>query len=138
MTGFVLDASVAIAWCFESESSSYSDSVLNKMGEVQVVVPSIWPLEVSNAIAVAHRRGRLSATESIQAASLIAMLPVSVDEPNVSRALGMTLDIATRNSLSSYDASYLELAIRRYLELATLDEQLRKVAVAMGVPILAE
>ena len=50
---------------------------------------------------------------------------ITVDLSTAERALGDTLQLARRFKLSSYDASYLELALREGLPLATLDADLR-------------
>ena len=49
MDGFVVDCSVAVAWCFPDEKGPYPQSVLDSMVTAEAVVPTLWALEVANA-----------------------------------------------------------------------------------------
>ena len=64
MDRFVLDNSIVMAWCFEDESDSFADAVLEQLQTKTAIVPAIWPLEVGNVLLVAERRGRLSEADS--------------------------------------------------------------------------
>ncbi len=131
---FVVDASVTMAWCFEDEATEATDAVLDRLRSERALVPEIWPLEVANVLLVAQRRGRVSEAQIGRFVRLLAQLPVDVDEtgPDIASlvALGRT------HALSSYDASYLLLAERAGLPLATLDERLTRAATRAGVPLL--
>ncbi|CAA9562818.1 Death on curing protein, Doc toxin [uncultured Synechococcales cyanobacterium] len=135
MTGFVLDCSVAMSWCFEDEASAYADLVLDALKGTQAVVPSLWPLEVANVLSVAERRSCLSASQLTRAITLLQALPIRVDTLTAQQALGATLSLAREHSLSAYDAAYLEVAMREGLPLATADVQLLKVIKACGIPV---
>lgn len=131
---FVVDASVTMAWCFEDEATEATDAVLDRLRSERALVPAIWPLEVANVLLVAQRRGRVSEAQIGRFVRLLAQLPVDVDEtgPDIASlvALGRT------HALSSSDASYLLLAERAGLPLATLDEPLTRAATRAGVPLL--
>ncbi len=131
---FVVDASVTMAWCFEDEATEATDAVLDRLRSERALVPAIWPLEVANVLLVAQRSGRVSEAQIGRFVRLLAQLPVDVDEtgPDIASlvALGRT------HALSSYDASYLLLAERAGLPLATLDEPLTRAATRAGVPLL--
>lgn len=133
---FVLDASVALAWHFEDEASAYADRALERLREDDAVVPAIWPLEIANGLLAAERRGRLSAADVAQAHGLLSDLPIGVNALTLQVALGPVLDLARAQGLSTYDAAYLELAMREGLPLATEDEALRAAARRVGVPLL--
>ncbi len=133
---FVVDASVALAWHFEDETSEYADRVLERLRRDAAVVPSVWLLEVANALAVAERRGRLSPARVARAVELFSELPITASDLPVSAAFGMVLNLARAYGLSAYDAAYLELAMREGLPLATQDDALRAAAGAVGVPLL--
>jgi predicted nucleic acid-binding protein len=109
---FVLDTSVAMAWGFEDEATPYADHVLELLHEDVAVVPAVWPLEIANVLCVGERRQRLRAADSVRFAELVGALPITVDNARLDRALGIVLDLARRYHLTSYDASYLELAMR--------------------------
>jgi predicted nucleic acid-binding protein len=102
----------------------------------EVVVPSVWPLEVANALVVAERRKRLKPAESTRFLSLIRGMEFQVDLQTAREAFGETIAIARRHAISTYDAAYLELAIREGLALATCDGALRKTANKLGVNLL--
>ncbi len=131
----VLDASVVLSWCFEDETSAYADSVLDHFESGEAIVPEIWPLEVGNALLVAERRGRLAKADSTRFLTLLAQLPINVEHGPLERILGEIIALARAHSLSTYDASYLDLAMRNGLPFATQDERLRYVAEQCGVKI---
>lgn len=133
----VLDASVAVAWCFEDESSSLSDDVLDFLAAGgQAVVPSIWPLEVANALLVAERRKRITTAQVTALLGRIAGLPILVQPTSTDRAFGTVLATARQQQLAEYDAAYLELALREAIPLATVDGQLRRAARDAGISLM--
>ena len=134
---FVLDGSVTLVWGFEDEVNEYAEAILERMPEVQAHVPSLWPLEVANALLVGERRGRIKAADTARFISILGAFPIAVDGETVARAWADTMHLARAHNLSSYDASYLELAIRLGLPLAALDGKLKLAAAAMGVPLFA-
>jgi predicted nucleic acid-binding protein len=133
---FVIDTSVAMAWCFEDEATEATEAVLDRLNNDQAVVPAIWPLEVANVLLVAERRGRLSEAQASRFLELLAQLPIDVDDS----AADMSAIVATgrRHTLSAYDASYLVLAERLGAALATLDQPLTQAARKAGVQLLIE
>jgi predicted nucleic acid-binding protein len=131
----VLDASVALAWAFEDEEDGYPDLVLDSLAEAKAHVPAVWPLEVGNALLVAERRGRLNQAATVQFLALLRQLPIVVEPERPERIWGEILALAREQGLSTYDASYLHLAMRRGFSLATNDELLRQAAVRAGVSL---
>ncbi len=125
MSTFVLDCSVTMSWCFEDEADAYSDRVLEASLGARILVPSVWALEVANVLAVAERKKRLTPADSSRFLELVAALPIEVDETSFQRATTGVLALARKLTLSSYDAAYLELAMRRGCPLATRDRKLR-------------
>jgi predicted nucleic acid-binding protein len=134
---FVVDASVTLAWCFEDEINASADDVLARLAEESGVAPSVWPLEVANGLRSAERRGRIDERELPGVLRLLAALPIDVEATSLDRALGEVLPLARAVGLSAYDAAYLDLALRRGLPLATVDEYLADAAQAAGVEVLA-
>lgn len=133
---FVIDNSVVMAWCFEDESSAYADGVLDRLADATVLVPCIWPLEVANVLLVAERQKRISRADSGRFVALLRSLPFRVQSDTADRAQGEVMAVARDTGLSSYDASYLELAMREGLPIATLDTAVRKAARKCRVPPL--
>ena len=133
---FVIDCSVTMAWCFEDERTPAADALLARVVESGAVTPAIWPLEVCSVLLGAARRKRIPAEAVSQVAQRIAALPIAVDTEGVALTWSNALQLAERHGLSSYDASYLELARRKALPLATLDDALRRAAIAAGVAVL--
>jgi len=133
--GFVLDCSVTMAWCFDDEASAYTDGVQDQLGDVRAVVPTIWPLEVANAAIVGERRKRLDEARSTRFFALLSGLPIVVDGDTSEQAFTAIAHLARTHNLSSYDAAYLELAIRRGLPLACLDGKLKAAAQTVGVQL---
>jgi len=137
MTGLVLDASVAITWCYPDEQTPYALSVLQALRKLTVVVPSLWPLEVANALLMGERRARLTAAEGAKFVSMLRTLAVEVDPQTPDRAPSDTMQLARIHQLTCYDAAYLELAMRRGLPLATLVAKLAAAAKSAGVPLFS-
>ena len=134
---FVVDASMTLAWCFPDESSPYTEAVLDLLTRgSEAMVPSVWPLEVANALLVGERRKRLTTAQVANILKRVLDLPVSVDPIRIDNAFGSILLLARKEQLSEYDASYIELALREGLPLATLDDQLRRAAAANGLAVL--
>ncbi|RPH62120.1 MAG: PIN domain-containing protein [Chloroflexi bacterium] len=133
---FVLDASLTLAWCFEDEYAQKADEILDLLGQSQAIVPSLWLLEVSNVLLGAERRGRLTVAEGMRFLELLRSLPIEVVDTPLNRAWGEVHNLARDHRLSSYDANYLDLAIRSGAPLATLDDDLRRAALACGVKLI--
>ena len=133
---FVLDNSVAVAWGFKDEDSAYADKTLGLLDTDTAMAPAIWPLEVANAILTGERRGRLSVADTARFLELLGGLPIAVEDVALIGTLGTVLDVGKTYGLTSYDASYLEVAMRRGLPLATLDRRLTDAARKAGVPLV--
>jgi predicted nucleic acid-binding protein len=137
MAVFVVDASAALAWCFEDEPSSWSDRLLERLRQGdQIVVPAHWPTEISNGLLVASRRKRIKAGQPALFWDELARLPVEVEAALSAPQAKIVLALAEKHGLTVYDAAYLELAQRRQLSLGTLDADLRTAAQAEGVVVL--
>jgi predicted nucleic acid-binding protein len=130
---FVLDCSVAVAWFFEDETDAYAEAVQDSLATASAVVPALWPLEVGNALLVGERRRRTTEAKVTTFLTLLQALPIAVDDETTTRAWQETLQLARAQNLSLYDATYLELALRRGLPLASLDSKLKAAAAAVGV-----
>jgi len=133
---FVLDSSVTLAWVLPDEQQDASDALLDRLLAASAWAPVIWPFEVANALLVSERRGRLRATDRKALINALAALPIDIDHDGVGEAFGVVLTLASQHGLTSYDASYLELAQRRALPLATLDERLRRASQQLGIAVL--
>jgi len=134
---FVVDASVGFSWVYPDQASAYTDGVLATMDDgATAVVPTLWPIEIANAILVAVRRRRMTNGEAKAAFDFLKRLEVAVDSDAPSLAFGRIAAIAQDQSLSAYDACYLELAARKAVAIATRDEALMKAARKCGVQIL--
>ncbi len=131
---FVVDASVTMAWCFEDEATPATEAVLDRLRSERALVPAIWPLEVANVLLVAQRRGRVSEAQIGRFERLLTQLPIDVDE--TSTDIASLVALGRTHQLSSYDASYLLLAERAGLPLATLDDRLTQAAARAGVPLM--
>ena len=129
----IVDASVALAWCFEDEASPYTEAALDEVVRNGARVPALWIFEMANVLAMAERRGRLDADRVARFLDAMLALPVRVDPREVASLAPALVRIARAQQLTAYDASYLELAMRRGLPLATRDVALRTSAERMSV-----
>ncbi|MBN1868864.1 type II toxin-antitoxin system VapC family toxin [Candidatus Sumerlaeota bacterium] len=135
MTRFVIDNSVVMTWCFEDEDSAYAEAVLESLEADQAVVPSVWPLELGDVLLVAERKDRLSQAEVARFLALVGALPISVEQESAERMLREIVALARDLRLTAYDASYLDLAMRSGLPIATQDASLLKAAKKCRVPV---
>ena len=131
----VIDNSVALAWCFQDERTPALMAVLDRVEAGGAVAPQLWPLEASNALLVAERRGRISADDRAGLLRFLANLPITIDSDTAMRAWTGTAALAERHGLTAYNAAYLELALRLDLPLATRDRALVRAAGALGVEV---
>jgi predicted nucleic acid-binding protein len=136
VSGFVIDASVALAWCFDDEATEATRTLLDRFEDERAEVPSLWHLELANALAMSERKGRITPARASEFIALIDGLPIMIDERTPNFALSSVLELSRRQQLSAYDASYLELAMRRGVPLATKDNDLARAANHMGVTLL--
>jgi predicted nucleic acid-binding protein len=132
----VIDSSITLAWIFDDETSRAVQYVLDRVIEEGAWVPALWRLEVGNVLELSVRRGRISSSIRNEALTDLQFMPISVDIETDQHAWGSTLQLAERHKLTLYDATYLDLAIRRHIPLASLDGQLIKAARAEGIEVL--
>jgi predicted nucleic acid-binding protein len=134
----VLDASVAVAALSPDEAETHASAIVRDCMEEGAAVPSNWHLEIVNVLLVKQRRRVIDAGVANQALDAIFGIGPTVDVATDRRTLQRTKQIAERHGLTSYDAAYLELAMRRALPLATLDRRLAEAARSEGVRVLPD
>jgi predicted nucleic acid-binding protein len=134
---FVLDASVTLAWCFDDEQNPAAERAIGSLSSAgDGLVPGIWLFEVANALVGAQRRQRLDEPGLARVRGLLSELPLTVAPMSIAEALGPVADLARTHGLSAYDASYLYVAMREGVPLATIDGQLRDAAGRAGLPLM--
>lgn len=137
MGACVLDASFTFQWLFRDEASPQGYAALAVVGRDGAVVPALWFVEITNVLGMAERRSRIDAAGLQDALRLLRSLPLVVDEPPSLTWSEPVLQLMRAHRLTAYDATYLELACRRGLPLATKDRDLLVAAPAVGVPLFA-
>jgi len=137
MAIFVVDASVALAWCFEDERSTFTDGLLERLrrGD-RIVVPAHWPTEILNGLLVAERRKRIGQGQPALFWDELMRLSIELEPAVGALQARSVLALSEKHGLTVYDAAYLELAQRRDLPLGTLDGDLHKAAQREGVALL--
>lgn len=135
---FVLDASVTLSWLFRDAAARDAAYVFSVLAALRArtsaaAVPMTWGLEIANVLARGEAKGQVIEAQSDAFLEMLQATPIHVDADTSAQALSGTLQLARRYRLSAYDASYLELALRASLPLATLDEELRRAAAKAGV-----
>lgn len=133
--GWVLDASVTMPWFFPDEATPFTEGLLDALGIHELWAPTLWVLECTNVLQSAQRRRRIDANRRAEIAAELSDLPVRLDAETPDF---VSLDrLAATHGLSAYDATYLELALRRSLVLVSLDARLLAAAQALGHPVLS-
>jgi predicted nucleic acid-binding protein len=137
MSIFVVDASVALAWCFEDEASTFADGLLERLRQGdRIVVPAHWPTEILNGLLIAERRKRIKPGQASAFWDELCRLAIETEPPLSAVQAKIVLALSEKHNLTVYDAAYLELAHRRQLPLGTLDADLNKSARAEHVALL--
>lgn len=130
---FVVDCSVSLAWFLEDERNAFADSVLRATEQLDHWVPVVWPLEFANGLLMAQRRRRIDRAARLDALQRVLLPGLHIDAgPLDMQAISA---LAERHDLTTYDASYVELALRLSLDLVTLDRSLADAAAAEGVVV---
>ena len=132
----VLDASMVLAWLFTEEHTRAAQEIMRNIALDGAIVPSLWHLEVANALHIAMRRKRCDEDYVDRSLERLTRLPIAVDYQTFDHAWGATKTVARGHTLSLYDAAYLELALRRQLPLASLDKELCSAAASLGIQVL--
>ena len=137
MSAFVLDASIALGWMLDRPIPARS-ALARKLiiGGDSPVAPLLWRYEIANAVAISERRGRLSADQVRILMADLEEFSVIVEVDPVYVRISSLIETAQRANLTAYDATYLELAVRRRLPLATLDNKLRDAARGAGLELI--
>jgi len=138
MTSLVLDCSVAISWFMPDEANNYYITILEQVAEKGAVVPSIWHLEVGNVLLNAERNKRITPEQVGSAIYSLNELPIITDSLTSKNAWQETMELAKYYNLSLYDASYLELAQRLNIPIATFDKQLKIAAKKKNITMITE
>jgi predicted nucleic acid-binding protein len=133
---FVVDNSVTLAWVIDDEINESSEKLFDLAQTNGVVVPLLWKIENANTLLICEKRARIKQSQLESAIARYALLNIEIDPHTLTHIWGKTLDLARQYNLTVYDATYLELALRRNLPLASDDKDLRKAAAAAGVQLL--
>lgn len=124
---------MALAWLFTDEYTAATDVALERVGDSGAVVPSLWRLEVANVLTISMRRGRCDAGFIERSLARLGQMMIEVDDATDTQAWDTTLRLAWEHGLTIYVASYLELALRRNLPIATCDKALARAARSAGI-----
>lgn len=133
---FVLDGSVALADAFADERTPATNATMDRAAAERAEVPPVWRLEVANGLLIGVRRGRMTKQLMADVLAEFARMDLAADPDSDAHAWSDTVRLAEQHALTAYDASYLELALRRRLPLATLDSALARAARAEGVALV--
>ena len=132
---FVLDNSVVTGWYIPDQATTYTQAIAARLETDRAIVPALWQIEFANVLKTACTRGTLSLENAREIVDAMTTLPIEVDS-GAAPGPRQLLELAMRYSLSSYDAAYLELAMRHGLPIACQDAKLREAALQAGVAVL--
>jgi predicted nucleic acid-binding protein len=137
----VLDASMTLAWQFKRVDPAeilLAEKALAELSSVQAIVPAIWYAEVANGVLSGERQGAISPTQTDYFLGELSHAEIAADELSPRARQAAVLNLARAHGLTAYDATYLELAMRRAAQLATLDRKLAEAARATGVRVFGD
>ena len=134
---WVIDSSIGFSWVQASQATPATEGLLDLVrAGTTIFVPHLWFTEMANGLLVLQRRKKISAAERRSALVSLENLAPIVDQQPGHAVFSDISDLAEKHGLTAYDATYLELALRRKLALATRDQELRKAAIDCGVQVL--
>jgi predicted nucleic acid-binding protein len=132
---FVLDNSVVTGWYIPDQATAYTQAIANRLETDRAIVPALWQMEFANVLKTACTRGKLSLDTAREIVDAIGTLPIEIDK-GVAPSTRQLFELSMRYKLSSYDAAYLELAMRHGLPIACQDGKLREASLQAGVVLL--
>ena len=133
---FIIDCSITMTWCFRDEATEASSRIQERLASETALVPGHWFLEVANVLAMAEKRRRITSAKSDEFVRLLQLMDFEVNDEGPGRAFEHVLPLCRAQGLTSYDAAYLDVALRHRLPLATLDKDLRAAARKLGIKVL--
>lgn len=133
---FILDCSMAIAWCFEEERDAHSQLALTYCTKFKAIVPQLWYLEITNTLLISEKRSRLHMVDVVRFIDLFYSLPI--DTSNLTFSMHEIINVARSNKLTSYDAIYLMIAMHEGLAMTTRDKALIRACEDNGVPLFGK
>jgi predicted nucleic acid-binding protein len=135
---FVLDNTVTMAWCFTEEATELTEVLLRRLADLtdSALVPALWLYEVVNVTELAVRKGRITPEKAHAFLESLAELPIEIEHPSVQQMFTSVRMLAGQHKLTAYDASYLELAVRHGLQIASSDKALVRAAQVAGVGLV--
>jgi predicted nucleic acid-binding protein len=137
----VLDASMALAWQFKRVDPAeilLAEKVLKHLATESAIVPALWFVEVANGVLRVERQGAIRATQTAYFLNELSQEEIVTDEISPRARQAAVVDLARTHGLTAYDATYLELAMRRAATLATFDRKLAAAARAAGVRVFGD
>jgi len=132
---FVLDTSVTMAWLFEDEATRTTEALLDRLTTEEALVPTLWTYEVGNVLLMAERRKRITEAQGRRFTQLLESLPIRISDPLLNSLWNNAVVVAREHDLSVYDGTYLDLAMREGIPLATRDKALKKAAKKLGIEV---
>jgi len=132
----IIDCSITMSWCFADEATAESQQLARSLQQTTALVPAHWFLEVANVLWTTQRKKRISCADAAVFVARLRSIDIEVDHEAAARAFDHILPLCDRHALTSYDAAYLELALRRQLPLASLDKELCSAAASLGIQVL--
>jgi predicted nucleic acid-binding protein len=134
----IIDCSITMTWCFTDEATPKTTKLLDQLADETALVPSLWFLEVTNVLAIAEKHKRITPAQTSEFLGVLDKLDIEIDGDSAGRAFVHYLPLCRKHKLTSYDVAYLDLAVRRGLPLATLDDDLRRSAKDLGIALLGK
>lgn len=121
----VIDVSVLLKAYFPDEEGykKAQDIIFNySLGKLELYAPSLIDYEISNAIWIAYKRGRISFDEAKDIQKKILKLDIKKYDMELFQE--KVLDTCKKFNISVYDASYLLLAQNLNINVVTGDKKL--------------
>jgi predicted nucleic acid-binding protein len=137
----VLDASMSLAWLLKRKDPDEADlagKCLDRVRATGAMVPALWYPEVTNSLLLAERQRVIRIDETSEFLLGMSLWEITQDPIPPAESQLQTMYLSRAFKLTAYDATYLELAMRRSAVLATFDRKLAEAARAAGVRVFGD
>ena len=137
----ILDASMSLAWLLVRKDLGEAELARQALKELRgsgAMVPALWYPEVGNALLLAERQRVITAQDSASFLSSLSFWGIAQDPVPPALTLTESILLGRMHNLTAYDATYLELTMRRAAVLATFDRKLAEAARAAGVRVFGD
>ena len=125
----VADTNIFLAVALDEPEKA---AIVNATTDASIAAPEILPYEIGNALSAMVKRWQIDAGQAEAVRAVTQRIPVRLLAVDVAEALRVALQF----DIYAYDAYFLTVARALACPLVTLDRQMQRVAIDMGLEVV--